>query len=80
MDSVELTKREQLIERILRMSDQQITAVSEFIKSMEIADLLRFAKAESSHDESSMSQDNSFTDANITPEEIEAVARAEGWM
>ncbi|MCL5997046.1 MAG: hypothetical protein M1546_13460 [Chloroflexi bacterium] len=75
---VELTRREQLIERILRMPADQVTAVEAFFEQLEDAEDLAIIEARKN--EPTISIDDYIRESGLDREEIERIARAEGWM
>ena len=78
MEAIQLTEREQLIKRILHLSDDQIMAVAVFIEHLEDAEDLAIIKARKG--EPAISLDDYLKKNNLSREELEAEARAEGWM
>ena len=78
MSAIELNEREQVIERILHLPDEQVLAVAEFIQSLEDAEDLAIVEAR--RGEPSISLDDYLKKNNLSREELEAEARAEGWM
>ena len=78
MGVIQLTEREQLIERILRMPDEQITALAEFMDDLEAS--LDPAVIETIKNEPTISLDDYLRESGLSRKEVEAIARAEGWI
>ena len=75
---LQLNPREQLIERILQMPIEKVTAVTEFIEELEDAEDLAIIEARK--DEPTISIDDYIRERGLDREKIERIARAEGWM
>lgn len=73
-----LTPREQLIQRILLISNQEILAIMNFIDQLEDAEDL--AMVEARKGETGISLDEYLEKNGLSRKELEAEARAEGLM
>jgi hypothetical protein len=78
MGNIQLNEREQLIERILRMPDEQIAALAEFAEDLEEA--LDPAIIEARKSEPAITLDDYLRQSGLSRENVEATARAEGWI
>lgn len=78
MSATRLTEREQLIESILQMPDDQIMAVAEFIQNLEDNEDLAIIAARK--DEDTISLDDYLRESGLSREDVEKTARAEGWI
>ena len=76
MATVRLTEREQLIETILQMSEDQIMAVAEFIQNLE--DNEDLAIIEARKDEVGIPLDDALKELGFTRQQLMGVAKAEG--
>ena len=79
---LQLNPREQLIERILRMSIDQVAALTEYAETLEDAlqDAEDLAIIKARKGEVGIPLDEALNKLGYTREELEAEARAEGWM
>ncbi len=78
MSAVQLTVREQLIENILHMTDEQVAALAELAD--ELDETLDPATIEAVKKEPATTLDEYLRKRNLSREELEAEARAQGWM
>ena len=78
MSAVQLTVREQLIDRILEMPDDQVAALLEYAEEME--ETLDPAEIEAIKKEPAITLDEYLQKNHLSREELEAEARAAGWM
>ncbi len=79
MGPVQLSKREQLIRRILRLSDAQVAVLERMVQELETASVLAPTEVNDRSTQPSESSDDSLAALRLSAEEIESVARAEGW-
>lgn len=78
MSVMELTVRDQLIIRILHMPDDRIAALAEFVDELE--EDIDPALIEARKHEPAITLDDYLKKHNLSREELEAEARAEGLM
>jgi tetrahydromethanopterin S-methyltransferase subunit B len=76
MATVQLTRREQLILRIMRMPDEQVAELAALAEDLE--EDLDPAMIEARKKESSITLDEYLRESGLTREELQANARAEG--
>ena len=76
MNIVQLSERERLIERILRLPDEDVYTLSELADELE--ESLDPAMINARKMEPSLSLDDFLRENGLTSEEVEARARAEG--
>ncbi len=89
MGIVKLNERERLIERILRMPDEDVAVAAKFLDTLyddispdELArqTAMDIASIEASKGETGISLDDFLHESGISRQEAEDAARAEGWL
>ncbi len=75
---IKLNPREELIQRALAMTDDEVRTILDFLEQLE--DLEDIAVSESRKDEVGIPFDEAIQDMGFDPERLEKIARAEGWM
>ena len=90
MGIVKLNERERLIERILRMPDEDVAVAAKFLDTLYDEDIspdelarqtaMDIASIEASKGETGISLDDFLHESGILRQEAEDAARAEGWL
>jgi hypothetical protein len=77
MGIVKLNERERLIERILRLPEDQVTVIAEFAEDLD-DETFDVALIETRKKETGIPFDEYLSEIGITREELETIARSEG--
>ena len=77
-EAIKLSVREELIQRVLQMTEDKASTILDFIEELE--DLEDIAISESRKDEIGIPFEEAIKELGFDPERLEKIAREEGWM